>query len=509
MAAEKQTVLSTYIVFASALVLVLAHAACMLPTIGLAGTASLALKIELGVGGQTSAAALAQSAGSSRLVLPTAKSLTVVLTPKAKGLEAKTQTLTLQAQNLLNFRNLPIGSYSILATAFAGAAGSGASLFSQTVEFDFAPATNYLGLYLLPLAPFAPDLAKSPVGQRVTGNLDAGQSATWQLPIEALPESGDFTIWIKSIEKIQACGQYGSGEPFTVATGRSSALRGTYAKGPGYLSIYNAGASAQSYEFVTNPLYVDYDANGANSAGAPVDLLGYLLGEAATVADKASLTYTGKTFTGWNTTSDGTGSTFGPGSALTVNANTTLYAQWMDNSAPTAVVTFDVQTGTTTTKTVLIGKPVAKPADPTRPNYSFGGWYTEAACVSFYDFSSAVTAAMTLYAKWLSPPAISIDLANPSQPVVSFTNTNTGTTPSLSTGKAESMTVTASAAASKNWLWTIDGNSASTALGPNGTSSISVTADGSLSPGMHQLVLFFDDAAAMRHSATVSFKVTE
>lgn len=44
---------------------------------------------------------------------------------------------------------------------------------------------------------------------------------------------------------------------------------------------------------------------------------------------------------------------------------------------------------------------VAKPADPTREGYTFTGWYTDEACTEAYDFSVAVTADMTLYAKWV------------------------------------------------------------------------------------------------------------
>lgn len=44
---------------------------------------------------------------------------------------------------------------------------------------------------------------------------------------------------------------------------------------------------------------------------------------------------------------------------------------------------------------------VAKPADPTRKGYTFAGWYTDEACTEAYDFSVAVTADMTLYAKWI------------------------------------------------------------------------------------------------------------
>lgn len=44
---------------------------------------------------------------------------------------------------------------------------------------------------------------------------------------------------------------------------------------------------------------------------------------------------------------------------------------------------------------------ITKPADPTREGYTFAGWYTDEACTEAYDFSVAVTADMTLYAKWV------------------------------------------------------------------------------------------------------------
>lgn len=43
---------------------------------------------------------------------------------------------------------------------------------------------------------------------------------------------------------------------------------------------------------------------------------------------------------------------------------------------------------------------LVKPADPTRDGYTFGGWFTDEACVQAYDFSTSVTADLTLYAKW-------------------------------------------------------------------------------------------------------------
>ena len=43
---------------------------------------------------------------------------------------------------------------------------------------------------------------------------------------------------------------------------------------------------------------------------------------------------------------------------------------------------------------------LVKPADPTRDGYAFGGWYTDETCAQAYDFSTPVTADLTLYAKW-------------------------------------------------------------------------------------------------------------
>ena len=52
------------------------------------------------------------------------------------------------------------------------------------------------------------------------------------------------------------------------------------------------------------------------------------------------------------------------------------------------------------TKKVEEGKTVEKPADPTRSLYIFDSWYTEAACTTKYDFTSAVNGNLNLYAGW-------------------------------------------------------------------------------------------------------------
>ena len=99
----------------------------------------------------------------------------------------------------------------------------------------------------------------------------------------------------------------------------------------------------------------------------------------------------------------------------TVTENTTVYAKWQDNSTGGAVytVTFNHNYGTTPTKStanVPEGLTVAAPATPTRGGIGdrghvttageFGGWYTDAACTTAYNFETPVTGNIELFAKW-------------------------------------------------------------------------------------------------------------
>jgi len=67
------------------------------------------------------------------------------------------------------------------------------------------------------------------------------------------------------------------------------------------------------------------------------------------------------------------------------------------------IVTFNSQGGSAVdSQPVLIDSKAAKPTAPTLPDYTFMGWYKEAAYTNLWDFDNdAVTADVTLYAKWL------------------------------------------------------------------------------------------------------------
>ncbi|MDR0862876.1 MAG: S-layer homology domain-containing protein, partial [Oscillospiraceae bacterium] len=65
-------------------------------------------------------------------------------------------------------------------------------------------------------------------------------------------------------------------------------------------------------------------------------------------------------------------------------------------------VTFNSNGGSAVApKSVVDGGKVVKPADPTKADYTFGGWFTDAELTKEYDFSAKVTKKFTLYANWV------------------------------------------------------------------------------------------------------------
>ncbi|WP_158539727.1 DUF4430 domain-containing protein [Gordonibacter sp. 28C] len=67
-------------------------------------------------------------------------------------------------------------------------------------------------------------------------------------------------------------------------------------------------------------------------------------------------------------------------------------------------VTFDARGGSFVASAyVARGKAVLRPADPVRDGYTFGGWFSDEACTSPWNFDTALNAEaeLTLYAKWV------------------------------------------------------------------------------------------------------------
>ena len=85
--------------------------------------------------------------------------------------------------------------------------------------------------------------------------------------------------------------------------------------------------------------------------------------------------------------------------AVTAVSGDATYTATFTESVNTYTVKFDPRNdGAVTEQVVSYGGKAAKPDDPTKTGYAFGGWTT--ADGAAYDFDTAVTGDITLYAAW-------------------------------------------------------------------------------------------------------------
>ena len=135
---------------------------------------------------------------------------------------------------------------------------------------------------------------------------------------------------------------------------------------------------------------VTFDSDGGSAVEAQEVIRGH---QATKPADP---TKEGFTFDSWQTP-DGKKFDFGS----PVDSDITLKAKWIEKKPDTFTVSFETNGGSAVEKqTVEKGKTAANPTAPTRKGYSFSGWYSDKDLKTAYDFTSAVTADVTLYAKW-------------------------------------------------------------------------------------------------------------
>ena len=164
------------------------------------------------------------------------------------------------------------------------------------------------------------------------------------------------------------------------------------------------------------PVYtVTYNGNTNTSGTVPVDGSSpYTTGSTVTVlGNTGSLIKTGFTFTGWNTAANGSGTSYSPSSTFTINANTTLYAQWTPGSSYT--VTYNGNTNTSGTAPVDGSSPYTGGSTVTvlgnsgspvlaKTGYQFAGWNTAAdgSGTSYVGGNTfTINADTTLYAQWI------------------------------------------------------------------------------------------------------------
>ena len=72
-------------------------------------------------------------------------------------------------------------------------------------------------------------------------------------------------------------------------------------------------------------------------------------------------------------------------------------------------VTFNSNEGTAVdSKTSEYNQTITAPAEPTKENFVFAGWYKDAECLELWNFGSTLTEDITLYAKWNDKPVYSV-----------------------------------------------------------------------------------------------------
>ena len=110
----------------------------------------------------------------------------------------------------------------------------------------------------------------------------------------------------------------------------------------------NVGNSSVVYVtgFISNVITVNYNANGGS--GAPTSQDKYNTVDLTLSSTKP--TRTGYAFVSWNTSIDGSGTSYQPGSKYTANESTTLYAIWKanDTTSPTCTLSADASNITAT-----------------------------------------------------------------------------------------------------------------------------------------------------------------
>jgi uncharacterized repeat protein (TIGR02543 family) len=198
---------------------------------------------------------------------------------------------------------------------------------------------------------------------------------------------------------------YRSGYDFIGWNTSSSGNGNSYNPGS-YLEMYgNITLYAQWMENTSTQYTVTYNANGGSGTVPASQTVN--AGSSVTVAGQGSLTRSGYTFTGWNTSSSGNGNSYNPGSYLTVYEDTILYAQWAENVAQ-YTVTYNANGGSGTvpaSQTVNNGSSVivAGQGSLTRSGYTFTGWNTSTyGSGTDYNAGSSLTVYenTTLYAQW-------------------------------------------------------------------------------------------------------------
>lgn len=196
------------------------------------------------------------------------------------------------------------------------------------------------------------------------------------------------------------------GETHTIAPNSSYTFECTNPDARYFCLSNNSGgveACMASLEFVYNLPVIEtsyqvyFDANGGTGSFGPYTVSNKnqeRLPDAQTVGFVAPYGYE---FAGWKV--QGVEDLLEAGTTIGISSDITLVAQW--KIAPTYTVTFNSNGGSAIdSQTVVKGDVATRPDDPTRDGYVFLDWYIDEELTTPYNFESAITDDLELFAGW-------------------------------------------------------------------------------------------------------------
>ena len=248
--------------------------------------------------------------------------------------------------------------------------------------------------------------------------------------------SGSFSTTIKSTVTFNANGG-NCGQTTGYATSASTAVTlptptrsgyifaGWYTAASGGTRVGGAGDSYTPSANITlyaqwgKPCDVTYNANGGSCGTTSEKYTG-------TALTLPTPTRDGYWFVGWYDAAEG-GNKIGDAGAKYNPANEiTLYAHWQEQIKYT--VTYNANSGSCGTASATYeGSALILPT-PTRPGYTFNGWYTAASGGTKIGDAGATytpTANTTLYAQWTAMPTYTITIGSQSNATVTVDKTST------------------------------------------------------------------------------------
>jgi uncharacterized repeat protein (TIGR02543 family) len=191
----------------------------------------------------------------------------------------------------------------------------------------------------------------------------------------------------------------------------SSGTGTTYSVGSSVTVTGNMVFYAQWFDSSTPQYTVTFNANGATSGTPPVSQTVYS-GISITVPNQGTLAYSGKTFGGWNTLTNGGGTNYVAGAVYTVTENVTLYAKWQSDIQYTVTYNANGASGNApTAQKVDAGTEIILPGAGSL-NFlgrNFDGWNTQAngngtKCAEGATY--IVNANTSFYAQWNVVPIV-------------------------------------------------------------------------------------------------------